>query len=65
MKRLITDLDYIKLYAEKLKQDNSHFFQQKIFIESQFKASQSLFRNAFKDNFKKEAREYLRKRELI
>tara|TARA_Y100000310_G_C20379859_1_gene667562 strand:+ start:251 stop:439 length:189 start_codon:yes stop_codon:yes gene_type:complete len=58
-------IDYIKIYAEKLKQDNSIFKQQKLLIESQMKGSSSLFKNMFKKNFKKEARDYLKKRGLI
>jgi len=61
-----TDLDYVRLYSEKLKNDNSLFKQQKILIESQLKGSQSLFRNMFSEkDFKKEARKYLRKRYLL
>ena len=40
-------IDYVKLYAKRLKEDNSLFKQQKIFIESQFHASHSLFKNMF------------------
>ena len=42
-----TDLDYVELYAEKLKKDNRLFKQQKKLIESQLKSSSSLFRNMF------------------
>lgn len=58
-------IDYVKLYAERLKQDNSIFKQQKLLIESQLKGSSSLFRDMFKKNFKEEARDYLKKRGLI
>ena len=57
-----TDLDYIELYAEKLKKDNRLFKQQKALIESQLKSSSSLFRNMFgKTCFKEKARKYIRK----
>jgi len=57
-----TDLDYVELYAKKLKKDNSLFKQQKMLIESQLKGSSSLFKNMFgKTDFKKKAREYIRK----
>lgn len=58
-------IDYVKFYAERLKQDNSIFKQQKLLIESQLKSSSSLFKNMFKKNFKEEARCYLKKRGLI
>jgi len=64
MKPLL-DVDYVELYARKLKQDNSFFKQQKKFIESQIKASHSLFERMFKGNFKLNARKYLRERGLI
>lgn len=55
-------IDYVELYARKLKNDPSLFKQQKMLIESQLNASQSLFEKKFsKGNFKQEAREYLRK----
>ncbi|NCN39576.1 MAG: hypothetical protein COY38_00755 [Candidatus Aenigmarchaeota archaeon CG_4_10_14_0_8_um_filter_37_24] len=61
-----TDMDYIELYAEKLKSDNSLFKQQKKLIESQLKGSSSLFSNMFSGkNFKADARKYLRARGLI
>lgn len=60
-----TNLDYVEMYAKKLKTDNSLFSQQKILIESQIKISQSFFINSFGENFKEKAREYLRKRGLI
>jgi len=58
----ITDMDYVELYAEKLKKDPSLFKQQKMLIDSQIKASQSLFTNMFGvgEEFKKNAREYLK-----
>jgi len=54
------DIDYIKLYAEKLKEDNSLFEQQKKLIESQLNGSISLFKNMFKEDFKTNARKYLK-----
>ncbi|PIN87103.1 hypothetical protein COV19_01245 [Candidatus Woesearchaeota archaeon CG10_big_fil_rev_8_21_14_0_10_44_13] len=56
-----TDLDYVELYAKKLKEDNSSFKQQKKLIESQLKSSSSLFRNMFgKADFKEKARKYIK-----
>jgi len=55
-------MDYVEFYAEKLKENNSYFSQQKIIIESQIKASSELFKKKFgkgKD-FKKNARKYLK-----
>ena len=63
--KILTDLDYVKLYAEKLKKDNRLFEQQRKLIESQLKASSSLFKNKFKENFKENARKYLKDIELI
>ncbi len=61
MKKPKNNLDYIILYSERLKKDNSLFKQQKMIIESQMKASSSLFRKMFRDkNFRTEARKYLR-----
>ena len=54
------DLDYVEFYAKQLKNDNRFFKQQKSIIESQIKASSSLFRNIPGRDFKKEARKYLR-----
>ena len=62
-----TDLDYIELYANNLKKDNSLFKQQKILIESQLHSSSALFKRMFdtQKNFKNNAREYLRSIGLI
>lgn len=57
-----TRLDYIELYANKLKKDNSLFKQQKMIIENQLHISSALFKKmlgsgkTFKDN----ARKYLK-----
>jgi hypothetical protein len=59
------DIDYVELYAKKMKDDNSLFHQQKIIIESQFKGSSSLFRNMFSGDFKTNARKYLKEIGLI
>jgi hypothetical protein len=57
----MTDLDYIELYANRLKHDNSLFEQQKLIIDSQIRGSHSLFKNMFAGkDFKTEARKYLR-----
>ncbi len=61
----ITDLDYVKLFAEKLKNDNRLFVEQKKFIESQIKMSSSLFQKMFAEDFKTNARKYFRKRKII
>jgi len=56
----MNDLEYVEFYAEKLKEDGSLFRQQKILIESQLKSSQSLFKNMFGEDFKTNARKYLK-----
>ena len=66
IKKPISNLDYIELYAKRLKDDNTLFAQQKMLIDSQIKSSQSFFRNAFSGkDFKKEARKYLKAVGLI
>lgn len=56
-----TDMDYVELYAKKLREDNKLFEQQKKLIESQMKSSSSLFKNKFGGkNFKENARKYLK-----
>lgn len=62
-----TRMDYVKIYAEKLKDDNSLFRQQKVLIESQMRSSSQIFRSMFGDgkDFEKKAREYLRKVGMI
>ena len=60
------DLDYVILYAEKLRKNNSLFEQQKMLIESQLSVSKSLFKNKFKGgNFKEKARRYLKQVEIL
>ena len=61
------DLDYVELYANKLKRNNSLFKQQKRLIESQLHSSSELFKNRFGSGkkFKVHARAYLRKLDLI
>ncbi len=63
----IKDSDYVELYAEKLKNDNSLFKQQKMLIESQLHSSSSIFRKMFGkgDSFKINARKYLKSIGLI
>ena len=59
-------IDYVKFYAEKMRDNNQYFKQQKMLIDSQIIASRSLFKNKFKgSDFKKEAREYLREVGLL
>ena len=65
-KMILTDLDYVELYAEKLKEDNTLFKQQKILIESQLHSSKAIFMSKFGEkNFKLNARKYLREIGLI
>jgi uncharacterized ion transporter superfamily protein YfcC len=62
----ITDLDYVKLYAKKLKKDKSLFEQQKKLIESQMKSSSELAKKMFGEkDFEINARKYLRKINLL
>ena len=58
--KLKSDLDYVVLYAEKLKRDNSLFVQQKKLIESQLKSSSDLTKKRFGKDFKENVRKYLR-----
>ena len=60
----MTEIDYVELYAKRLKEDNSLFRQQKILIEAQLHGSSSLFAKMFSGNFKAKARKYLRKKNL-
>ncbi|NOZ80182.1 MAG: hypothetical protein GXP63_00795 [DPANN group archaeon] len=63
-----TDGEYVRLYAERLRNDSSLFRQQKEFLESQYAASRSIFRDRFGDDekiFRKKARQYLKKRALL
>lgn len=62
----LNELDYVELYAKKLKEDSSLFKQHKKLIEAQLHGSSSLFRNMFAGkNFKKNARAYLKGRGLL
>lgn len=63
--KLKTDLDYVELYANKLKLDNSIFKQQKKLIESQLKSSSDIFRQKFGKDFKLNARRYIKEQKLI
>ncbi|MBI2137867.1 hypothetical protein HYU12_05140, partial [Candidatus Woesearchaeota archaeon] len=52
----LSDLEYVELYAKKLKQDSRYFKQQKMLIDSQIIASRSLFRAMFAgSDFKQKA----------
>ena len=62
---LKNDLDYVVLYAEKLKKDSSLFVQQKRLIESQLKGSSDLTKKRFGNNFKENVRKYLKAVGLI
>lgn len=64
--KLKSDLDYVEFYAEQLKINNKFFKDYKKIIDSQIKASSSLFGKMFKnEDFRLKAREYLKKRLLI
>ena len=63
--KLKNDMDFVELYARKLRNNNKLFSQQKVLIESQMKSSRSFFKNMFEKNFKKGARKYLKERGLI
>ncbi len=67
MNKVMSELDYVELYAEKLKNNNELFFQQKKLIESQLRSSSEIFRKRFGvgEEFKKKAREYLKSIGLI
>ena len=61
-----TNLDYIEIYTENLKENSEFFKQQKMIIDSQIKSSRSFFNNLFKGkDFKTEARKYLKERGLL
>ncbi|VVB81323.1 Uncharacterised protein [uncultured archaeon] len=61
-----TDLDYVELYAKKLKNDKNLFQQQKILIESQLHSSRAVFSKfGTGDKFKAKAREYLKGTGLV
>jgi len=68
MKKIpIKDLDYVELYAEELRENNSLFEQQRELVNAQIVSSISVFKERFGegDDFKKAAREYLKKIGLI
>ena len=57
-----TDLDYIEIYAKKLRENPEFFKQQKELIESQLASSSDLTEKRFsKENFKTQARAHLKK----
>ncbi len=59
--KLLKNIDYVELYAEKLREDNSLFIQQKRLIEAQMHGSSSLFKKMYGGaDFKQNARKYLR-----
>ena len=56
-----TELDYVEIYAEALKENPKFFKQQKELIDSQLIASSALIKKRFsKENFKEETRAHLR-----
>ncbi|MBU1129605.1 MAG: hypothetical protein KJ949_03180 [Nanoarchaeota archaeon] len=61
-----TNLNYVELYSKELKENPKLFSQQKMLINSQIKASNSLFKNFGKgEEFKQNARESLKGIKLI
>ena len=61
-----TNLDYVVLYAEKLKENPKFFMQQKELIDSQLIASSELTKKRFsKADFKNNARKHLREMGII
>ncbi|MBI3622921.1 hypothetical protein HY212_02460 [Candidatus Pacearchaeota archaeon] len=64
--KLKNDLDYVEFYAEQLKINNKFFREYKKIIDSQIKASSSLFGKMFeKENYRLKAREYLKNMLII
>lgn len=60
------DIDYVRMYAKKAREDNSVFEQHRKFINSQLQASREIFRKRFgTENFEENARKYLKERGLI
>ena len=56
-----SDLDYIEIYAKKLKENPNFFKQQKELIESQLSSSSDLTKKRFSgENFKTQARDHLK-----
>lgn len=56
-----TDLDYIEVYAEKLRENPEFFKQQKELIDSQLSSSSELAKKRFpKENFKFQVRAHLK-----
>lgn len=55
------EIDYAGKYAEQLRDNPALFHQQKQFLEAQYQASRSLFKNLNK----KEIRKYLKGRGLL
>ncbi len=56
-----TDLDYVELYAKKLRENPEFFKQQKELIESQMSSASALTKQRFsKENFKVQARAHLK-----
>jgi hypothetical protein len=64
--KILSDLDYVEMYAERLRKDNRLFAQQKMLIDSQMRASRSFFGVMLSGpDFKRQAREYLKKVGLL
>ncbi|MBD3203256.1 hypothetical protein GF327_03110 [Candidatus Woesearchaeota archaeon] len=60
-------MDYVKIYAEKIKNNNSNFKQYKELIDSQIQSSKEIFSKRFGKGktFKKNARKYLKEIGLL
>ena len=61
----ILRISCVELYAKKLLADHTLFAQQKRLIESQLQASSSLLKGMFAEDFKQNARIYLKKIGLL
>lgn len=61
-----SDLDYIEIYAKKLRENPALFKQQKELIESQLSSSSEITKKRFpKENFKSQVRIHLKKIDLF
>jgi len=66
----VSDGDYVILFAEKLRDDNSYFKDHKMIIDSQISSSRSLFNDKFSEelkngNFKDSVRKFLQEIGLL
>lgn len=63
----LKDMDYVSFHAKRLKNDNTLFEEQRMFLESQLASGRELARRRFGTgrNFKRNARIYLKNIGLI